>query len=753
MGTKPVGGHLDYVTGGIPPVPPGFPSLKFVGVLADDATDGIPPVPPGFSPLESVETHVDGAVDGIPSNPPSFSSLTSFTLKRAQDDRVVTPDTSYKGRCSILDEKHRSLFHHRPWLNYNEFNNRSDQELGHKLFEQDLLSTTCLPKGVIRGCSICKTCQEVTARWRPKEACELVLDEAPVYYPSEEEFKDSLDYIAKIRPIAEKYGICRIVPPSSWRRPCLLKRKNLWLNSKFSPCIQHVDKLQNHHSSKIKGNHGIMSTKRQKFQKITDSISEIMLENNQLRDGNNCNKFGFEPGPDFTLESFQKYADDFKEQYFQKVIELDLTSDKPGPLVQDIEGEYWRIVERPTEGIEVLYGADLDTSVFGSGFPEASTSSQYVKVQDQYVNSGWNLNNLARLPGSVLSLESKNVPGIIVPLIDVGMCFSSFCWHVEGHHLYSLKYLHLGAPKIWYGVPAKDASKLEDAMKKHLPYPLDEKLDLLHSRVTNLSPSLLRLEGVPIYRCVQNPGEFVLTFPRAYHSGFSCGFNCAEAVNVAPLDWLPYGQNAVELYRDQRQRLSISHDKLLLAAAREAVRAQWNVLFLGETNSENTGWKNFSAFDGVLTKSLEARIEMERRRREYLCSSRSQKMDTNFNAEGTRECFMCHYDLHLSAAFCLCSPDRFACLFHAKNLCSCSWSMKRFLFLYEISELNVLLDALRGKSSAIHRWGVFDMKLSVSSLVSEMKKQKLIIMTDEEGRGKDHEEAHSTLQPSSTRSI
>lgn len=97
-----------------------------------------------------------------------------------------------------------------------------------------------------------------------------------------------------------------------------------------------------------------MSTKRQKFLKITDSISEIILENNQLRDGNNCNKLGFEPGPDFTLESFQKYADDFKEQYFQKATELDLTSDKQGPLVQDIEGEYWRIVERPTEGIEVL---------------------------------------------------------------------------------------------------------------------------------------------------------------------------------------------------------------------------------------------------------------------------------------------------------------------------------------------------------------------------------------------------------------
>ncbi|KAF5817229.1 putative [histone H3]-lysine-36 demethylase [Helianthus annuus] len=57
-------------------------------------------------------------------------------------------------------------------------------------------------------------------------------------------------------------------------------------------------------------------------------------------------------------------------------------------------------------------------------------------------------------------------------------------------------------------------------------------------KTTILSPEVLQKAGVPCCRLVQNAGEFVVTFPRAYHSGFSHGFNCAEAVNMATPGWL-----------------------------------------------------------------------------------------------------------------------------------------------------------------------------------------------------------------------
>lgn len=112
---------------------------------------------------------------------------------------------------------------------------------------------------------------------------------------------------------------------------------------------------------------------------------------------------------------------------------------------------------------------------------------------------------------------------------------------------------------------------------------------------------------------------------------------------------------------------------------------------------------------------------MEQVRRDFLCkSTQSLKMENGFDATSERECSVCFFDLHLSAAGCHhCSPDKYACLNHAKQLCSCSWGAKFFLFRYDITELNILVEALEGKLSAIYRWARLDLGLALSSFVSK----------------------------------
>ncbi|XP_050381077.1 putative lysine-specific demethylase JMJ16 [Argentina anserina] len=688
--------------------------------------------------------------DEFPSVPPGFESFTSFSLKRVNESEIqdsenlisccATTSTSesqsvqMESLSDVAEGAKRSQ-QRRPLVNNRRYNNYAEDESDYESLDQSLLLRSLLPKGVIRGCPECNTCQKVSARWHPDDGQRPDIQDAPVFRPTEEEFKDTLKYIASIRPKAEPYGICRIVPPSSWRPPCPLKEKNVWETSKFATRVQRVDKLQNRNSMrKIPKSQNHMKKKRRR---CTRMGADCPGGGRGFGDDGNCEaeRFGFEPGPEFTLGAFEKYADDFKNQYFSKNEHvtgigghLSEVKERWEPSVENIEGEYWRMVEKPTEEIEVLYGADLETGVFGSGFPTMSGPDGFTS-EEQYITSGWNLNNFPRLPGSVLSYESSDISGVLVPWLYIGMCFSSFCWHVEDHHLYSLNYMHWGAPKLWYGIPGSDACKFEEIMRKNLPDLFEEQPDLLHKLVTQLSPSILKSDGVPVYRCCQNPGEFVLTFPRAYHSGFNCGFNCAEAVNVAPVDWLPHGQVAIELYQEQGRKTSISHDKLLLGAAREAVRAHWELNLLKKNTFDNLKWKNFCGKDGILAKVLKARVEMERVKREFLCnSSQALKMESNFDATSERECSICFFDLHLSAVGChQCSPDRYACLNHAKQFCSCAWSSKFFLFRYDIDELNILLEALEGKLSAVYRWARLDLGLALSSYIGKdsMKVGKL----------------------------
>lgn len=59
-----------------------------------------------------------------------------------------------------------------------------------------------------------------------------------------------------------------------------------------------------------------------------------------------------------------------------------------------------------------------------------------------------------------------------------------------------------------------------------------------------VSPNVLQNNNIPVQRCVQQPGEFIITFPFGYHSGYNLDFNCAESVNFALDSWIEIGKKA-----------------------------------------------------------------------------------------------------------------------------------------------------------------------------------------------------------------
>ncbi|CAM9913314.1 unnamed protein product, partial [Choristocarpus tenellus] len=133
-----------------------------------------------------------------------------------------------------------------------------------------------------------------------------------------------------------------------------------------------------------------------------------------------------------------------------------------------------------------------------------------------YEQDRWNLNCLPTSDGSLLQYLGKQIEGVMVPWLYVGMAFSAFCWHNEDHYLYSINYHHAGSPKRWYGVPGDEAVRFEGAVQDMFPELFEAHPDLLMQLVTMAHPSDLCKRGVNVACTTQREGDFVVTFPQVY---------------------------------------------------------------------------------------------------------------------------------------------------------------------------------------------------------------------------------------------
>lgn len=238
---------------------------------------------------------------------------------------------------------------------------------------------------------------------------------------------------------------------------------------------------------------------------------------------------------------------------------------------------------------------------------------------------------------------------------------------------FSINYHHCGAPKTWYGVPGSAAHEFEEAIQHHVYskqiISKNGAFELLAEKTTMFPPNILLQNHVPVYKLVQLPGEFVVTFPRAYHAGFShgisrnlyikslyqfhiylniyVGFNCGEAVNFATRDWFPFGEAANERYTLLKKQPVIPYEEIL---CKEAMH-----LFLSSKKDDNPFVKiSFASmirkYDNALTrlKSLDKSI----------CISS--------NLKETVSCGLCKRDCYVAHVNCKCHFHNI-CVFHGKT--------------------------------------------------------------------------------------
>ncbi|KAL7606928.1 hypothetical protein Lser_V15G15609 [Lactuca serriola] len=317
-----------------------------------------------------------------------------------------------------------------------------------------------------------------------------------------------------------------------------------------------------------------------------------------------------------------------------------------------LEKEFWHAMTRGNKGT-VEYGVNVDGSAFSSS------------SNDHLANTKWNLKKLPRLQKSALHWIKNSVPGLTDPMLYIGMLFSMFAWHVEDHYLYSINYHHCGAPKTWYGVPGSAAHEFEEAIQHHAYskqiISKNGAFELLAEKTTMFPPNILLQNHVPVYKLVQLPGEFVVTFPRAYHAGFSHGFNCGEAVNFATRDWFPFGEAANERYTLLKKQPVIPYEEIL---CKEAMH-----LFLSSKKDDNPFVK--ISFASIIRKYDNALTRLKSLDKSICISS---------NLKETVSCGLCKRDCYVAHVNCKCHFHNI-CVFHEKELSNCSCGSNRFLFV------------------------------------------------------------------------
>lgn len=467
---------------------------------------------------------------------------------------------------------------------------------------------------------------------RIHDAAQMV--EAPIFRPSEKEFQDPIEYIEKITALAAPFGLCKIVPPPSFKPECKIsddmrftaynqyvhKMLNRWgpnvkelsaikkylatqsITLKQPPWIggMEVDLPRLYHTvqelgglreviekkkwARVAEEMCIPKTAQDRVTKLDDIYCKYLLPYDTLstaerqklfdeveadwakaeaRARRNADRSGLsesntnqdseeeeeesededDDGDSGSMECIVKGKSMALNAFFRIARNtMALWFKNTEPTASDIETEFWRHVAVRDSHVCVHSGS-IDSSGWGYGFPTPGPKAK----GSPCAKHPWNLKVLTNNHRSILRSIGQ-VAGVTVPTLHVGMLFSACCWYRDPHGLPWIEYIHTGGTKIWYGVPEEQSDNFRSAFTSLVPTHCQNKTVWLPCDTAMVPPHMLTDRGVSLCRTEQEPGQFVIVFPRAYTSSLCTSYTISESVYFATVSWLDTGKEDFKVF-------------------------------------------------------------------------------------------------------------------------------------------------------------------------------------------------------------
>ncbi|KDQ19956.1 hypothetical protein BOTBODRAFT_125491 [Botryobasidium botryosum FD-172 SS1] len=382
----------------------------------------------------------------------------------------------------------------------------------------------------------------------------LCLRGIPVFRPTMEEFQDFESYVERVDVWGRKSGIVKIIPPKEWTdslpstvpllpkikikqpieqhmvgRAGLFRQQNVEKRKAFSvrDWVTLCNKEEFKAPSGDKPARGERPGRSKRGQR--GAVVEAVKEEEKAQGEGSPREEGDDRSTRKTTPSLDLSELSAEDAAFYSEFDPHTSWLPPNTKLTDYTPEFCRNLERTFWrtcgfGAPPMYGADMQGSLFG---PETTA---------------W---NVSCLPSVLTRLNLKRqLPGVNTPYLYFGMWRATFAWHVEDMDLYSINYIHWGAPKQWYAVPSERSKAFEGVMQGYFPSGKTSCSQFLRHKSYLASPTILTNSSCRPNVLVQQQGEFVITFPRGYHAGYNMGVNCAESVNFALESWIPIGRLA-----------------------------------------------------------------------------------------------------------------------------------------------------------------------------------------------------------------